>query len=74
MEEESSERTIQPLLAGKIRHDNKLLMMMICEAWIFMAVRPPDLALIDDINVSWFILWYAEIMSGELELVHVNRL
>ena len=36
-----------------------------------MAVGPPDLALIDDINVSWFILWHVETMSGELELALV---
>ena len=39
-----------------------------------MAVGPPDFALIDDINVSWFILWHAKTMSGELELALANRL
>ena len=46
----------------------------VCETWISAAVGPPDLALIDDINFSWFILWYAETMSLELELALSNRL
>ena len=45
----------------------------ICEAWISKVVGSPDLALIDDINFSWFILWHAKTMSGELELVLVNH-
>ena len=34
-----------------------------------MAVGLPDLALIDDINVSRFILLHSETISSELELV-----
>ena len=28
----------------------------------------PDLALIDDINISWYIIQHAETMSNEMEL------
>ena len=49
-------------------------MVEICEAWISTAIGPPDLALTDDINVSWFILWHAETMSGELEMALANHL
>ena len=37
-----------------------------------MAVGLSDLALIEDINVSWFILffWHVETTSGELELAN----
>ena len=49
-------------------------MVEICEAWISAALRLPDLALIDDINVRWFILSHAKTMSSELELVLANRL
>ena len=34
----------------------------------------PELVLIDDINVSWFIHWHVETMSGEMELVLMNCL
>ena len=37
-------------------------------------VGPSDLALIDEIHVSWFILEHVETISGELELALVNRL
>ena len=47
-------------------------MVEICEAWISVADGLPDL--IDDINVSWFILWHAETMSDEVELSLGNGL
>ena len=34
----------------------------------------PDLALIDNINVNWFILGHVETMFGEMEKVLANRL
>ena len=40
----------------------------ICEAWISTALWLTDLALIEEINVSWFIFWHVETISGELEL------
>ena len=46
----------------------------ICGAWISAPIRPPDLALIDDINASRFIVCHAKRMCGELELVFANRL
>ena len=38
----------------------------ILEPWISTEVRPSDIAHRGDINVSWFIVWHAETMSGEL--------
>ena len=39
-----------------------------------MTVELIDLALSDNINVCWFIIWHAETMSGEMDLAIMNRL
>ena len=51
-----------------------LYLVEIGEAWISFVAGLPYLALIDDINVSWFILWHADTMSGELELALAHHL